>query len=62
MNTWAIVLNVIGLTLLFVGNSLVTYTVGKWGGRNMRQFKQGNTIQAVGFVISLIAIFISANS
>lgn len=58
----ALIFNLLGLTLLFVGNSLVTYTVGKWGGRNMKQFKIGNTLQAIGFIISLLAIFASVNS
>jgi hypothetical protein len=57
MNVLALVFNLIGLTLLFIGNSLVTYTVGKWGGRNMKQFRIGNTIQVIGFIISLLAIF-----
>lgn len=59
MDTVALILNVIGLTFLFVGNSLVTYTVGKWGARNMKHFKIGNTVQIFGFIFSLIAIFIS---
>lgn len=60
MNIWALVFNLLGLTLVFIGNALVTYTVGKWGGRNMKQFRIGNTVQAVGFVVSLLAIFFSA--
>ncbi len=55
----SLIFNLLGLTLLFIGNSLVTYTVGKWGGRKMIQFKLGNTIQAVGFVVSLLAIYFS---
>ncbi len=52
----AMIFNLIGITLLFIGNMLVTYTVGKWGGRNMNQFKWGNTLQTIGFAISLLAI------
>jgi hypothetical protein len=61
MGIITLILNIIGLSLLFVGNSLVTYIIGKWGGRNMRQFKIGNTVQAIGFIVSLSAIFISVN-
>lgn len=62
MDTIALTLNVIGLTMLFIGNSLVTYTVGKWGGRNMKQFKIGNVVQSIGFIMSLVAIFMSVSS
>lgn len=58
----AVIFNLLGLTLLFVGNAFVTYTVGKWGGRNMKQFQIGNTLQAIGFIISLLAIFASVNN
>ena len=61
MDMTALILNVIGLTLLFIGNSLVTYTVGKWGGRNMKQFRIGNIVQSIGFIVSLLAIFMSVN-
>ena len=56
---WPLIFNLMGLTLLFIGNALVTHTVGKWGGRNMKQFSIGNTVQAAGFIISLLAIFYS---
>jgi hypothetical protein len=52
-----IILNILGITLLFIGNVLITYTIGKWGGRNMKQFRIGNVLQATGFAVSLIAIF-----
>lgn len=58
---WFLVFNLFGLTLLFVGNFLVTHTIGKWGGRKMKQFKIGNTLQAVGFVVSLLSIFASSS-
>lgn len=59
MSGLALVFNLIGLTLLFIGNGLVTYTVGKWGARNMPQFKIGNALQSIGFAVSLLAIFFS---
>jgi hypothetical protein len=52
-------LNIIGLSLLFIGSSLVTNVVGKWGGRKDSKFKWGSRIQTVGFVTSLVGILLT---
>ena len=55
---WTIWLNICGITILFAGNCLMTFTIGKWGGRNMPHFKWGNRLQALGFAVSLLAIML----
>lgn len=54
-----LILNVGGLSLLFVGNLLITDALGRWGGKNLKSMKIGNAIQAIGFMISLLAIFLA---
>ena len=57
--TWLLALNLLGLTIMFVGNNLVVYAVGRWGARHMPHFVWGNRIQYVGYAISILAIFLS---
>lgn len=55
-----LVVNVLGLVFLFVGNLFVTDALGKWGAHKLPGYKWGNRLQGVGFVLSLVGVFIGA--
>lgn len=54
----SIILQIIGLILLFVGNLLISDAVTRWGAKTTKQWKIGNFIQALGFIFSLFATFL----
>ena len=59
METLVTILNILGISLLFIGNLLVTDAVTKWSAHKNPKYVWGNKIQGVGFIISLTAILIA---
>lgn len=53
------ILQIVGLSLLFIGNLLISDSVTRWGAKSTKQWKFGNIFQSIGFIISLIAIFLT---
>lgn len=61
MNLLPIVLNIVGLTLLFIGNLLVTDALGRYNAHGLPGYKWGNRLQGFGFMVSIFGVFLSTN-
>jgi hypothetical protein len=58
---WALFINLVGLSLLFIGNLLVTDVLGRYGAHGLPAYKWGNRMQGLGFIVSLLGIYLSKN-
>lgn len=54
----ALFLGIIGTIVAFLGNNLIGETIGKYGSRDMPQWKWGNRIQVLGFALTIVALII----
>ncbi|PIT97244.1 hypothetical protein COT77_02655 [Candidatus Berkelbacteria bacterium CG10_big_fil_rev_8_21_14_0_10_41_12] len=54
----SIVLQILGLILLFTGNLLISDAVTRFDTRKSKWWKWGNRLQGAGFILALLSIYI----
>jgi len=54
-----LILQLLGLVLIFIGNIFISDAVTRWGAKKTRQWKYGNILQITGLILSLLSILLS---
>lgn len=53
-----LILQATGLALLFIGNILISDAATRYDARTSWRWKSGNLLQILGFILSLLSIFL----
>jgi hypothetical protein len=62
LNDSVLILGIVGTIFAFIGNTLVSDAVTRWGAKTTPQWKWGNRIQSLGFVLTIVALLIKTRS